>query len=123
MLIILEISRHPNGTWLMYLSEATSNVLKFIYAILVSNNDERLTKTYNLHKSAANIISELNSFLSIILATPTSKADYYLLTCWFKRGIELIYITRDHVCVATHVRTLLRLINTFSRVATNCKTI
>ena len=108
----------------MYLSEATSNVLKFIYAILVSNNDEiKFRTTYNLHKSAANIISELNSFLSIILATPTLKADYYLLTCWFKRGIELIYITRDHVCVATHVRTLLRLINTFSRVATNCKTI
>ena len=64
----------------MYLIEAISNVLKFIYAILISNNDERLTKTYNLHKSATNIISELNSFLSIILATPTSKADYYLLT-------------------------------------------
>ena len=66
----------------MYLSEATSNVLKFIYAILVSNNDEKgmTYKKYNLHKSAANIISELNSFLSIILATPTSKADYYLLT-------------------------------------------
>ena len=63
----------------MYLSEAISNVLKFVYAILVFNNDE-ITKTYNLHKSAANIISELNSFLSIILATPTSKADYYLLT-------------------------------------------
>ena len=77
MFIILEISRHPNGTWLMYLSEATSNVLKFIYAISVK---ALLTKTYNLHKSAANIISELNSFLSIILATPTSKADYYLLT-------------------------------------------
>ena len=80
LFIILEISRHPNGTWLMYLSEATSNVLKFIYAILVSNTDEMLTKTYNLHKSAANIISEHNSFLSIILATPTWKADYYLLT-------------------------------------------
>ena len=78
--IILEISRHPNGTWLMYLSEAISNVLKFVYAILVFNNDERLTKTYNLHKCAANIVSELNSFLSIILATPTWKADYYLLT-------------------------------------------
>ena len=25
----------------MYLSEATSNVLKFIYAILVTNNDEK----------------------------------------------------------------------------------
>ena len=40
MFIILEISRHPNGTWLMYLSESTSNVLKFIYGILVSINDE-----------------------------------------------------------------------------------
>ena len=38
--IILEISGHPNGTWLMYLSEAISNVLKFVYAILVFNNDE-----------------------------------------------------------------------------------
>ena len=38
--IILEISGHPDGTWLMYLIEAISNVLKFIYAILVFNNDE-----------------------------------------------------------------------------------